>query len=69
MKKILIFFIYFFFTSSEAYAYLDPGTGSIIIQAILGAIAAFFTSIAIYWEKGKNFFKKFTKKNKENKNL
>jgi len=69
MKKILIFFIYFFFTSSEAYAYLDPGTGSIIIQAILGAIAAFFTSIAIYWEKVKNFFKKFTKKNKENKNL
>jgi uncharacterized membrane protein len=69
MKKILIFFTYFFFTSSEAYAYLDPGTGSIIIQAILGAIAAFFTSIAIYWEKVKNFFKKFTKKNKENKNL
>lgn len=69
MKKILIFFTYFFFTSSEAYAYLDPGTGSIIIQAILGAIVAFFTSIAIYWEKVKNFFKKFTKKNKENKNL
>tara|TARA_Y100000590_G_C15729609_1_gene1016507 strand:- start:3382 stop:3594 length:213 start_codon:yes stop_codon:yes gene_type:complete len=70
MKKALLFvFVYFLFVSSDAYAYLDPGTGSIIIQAILGAVAAFFTSIAIYWEKVKNFFKKISKKNKDNKNL
>ena len=67
MKKIIIF-TYFFFLSTEAHAYLDPGTGSIIIQAILGGVAAFFTTIAIYWEKVKNFLKKYTKKNKENKN-
>ena len=67
MKKIILF-IYFCLISTEAHAYLDPGTGSIIIQAILGAIAAFFTSIAIYWDKAKNFFKKITKKKKENNN-
>lgn len=65
MKKILIVF-YFFSLSSEANAYLDPGTGSIIIQAILGAVAAFFTTACIYWEKFKNFFKKFSKKNRKN---
>jgi hypothetical protein len=26
--------------SSQAYAYLDPGTGSILLQVILGALAA-----------------------------
>ena len=67
MKKTLAS-IYFFFICSEAHAYLDPGTGSIIIQAILGAIAAFFTSIAIYWEKVKSFFKKSFKKKKKNNN-
>ena len=66
MKKIILF-TYFFLTSTEAHAYLDPGTGSIIIQAILGGIAAFFTSLAIYWEKVKIFLKKLKKK-KENKN-
>lgn len=55
--------------NSEAHAYLDPGTGSIIIQAILGAVVAFFTTIGIYWVKVKSFFKRFSKKNKDNKNL
>ena len=26
--------------SSQAYAYLDPGTGSILLQVVLGALAA-----------------------------
>ena len=68
MKKILIF-TYFLFMNSEAHAYLDPGTGSIIIQAILDAVVAFFTTIGIYWVKVKSFFKRFSKKNKDNKNL
>ena len=50
------------FTSS-AHAYLDPGTGSIILQAIVGAFAAFLSTLYIFWEKVKNFFKKVFKKN------
>jgi uncharacterized membrane protein len=49
------------FTSS-AYAYLDPGTGSIILQAIVGAFAAFFSTLYIFWEKVKIFFRKVFKK-------
>ena len=64
MKKILVVFYYFSF-SAEAHAYLDPGTGSIIIQAIMGAVAAFFTTACIYWENFKNFFKRFSKKYKK----
>lgn len=66
MKKILITsFIITIFFSNKAFAYLDPGTGSIILQSILGAIAAGASVGTIYWQKIKNFFnKKFKKKNK-----
>jgi hypothetical protein len=60
-----LFFLYFFLFTSSAHAYLDPGTGSIILQAIVGAIAAFFSTLYIFWEKVKIFFRKvFKKKNK-----
>ena len=63
MKKIvfIILFINFFFINN-AFAYLDPGTGSIILQAILGAIAAAASYCAFYWSKVKNLFKKIFKK-------
>ena len=59
--------IYNIFIINNAYAYLDPGTGSIIIQAILGAIAAGFSYCAFYWSKIKNFFKKNNSKKDKNK--
>ena len=34
---------------TSAHAYLDPGTGSIILQAIIGAIAAAATFLKFYW--------------------
>ena len=49
-------------TPSKAYAYLDPGTGSIILQAILGFIAAAITSISIYWTKFKSLLNKIFRK-------
>jgi hypothetical protein len=57
-----IFFLFFFLFTSSAYAYLDPGTGSIILQAIVGAFAAFFSTLYIFWEKVKIFFRKVFKK-------
>ena len=55
-----------FFLPSNAYAYLEPGTLSLIINSII----AFFASIAaysiIYLDKFKIFIKKiFNKKTKE----
>ena len=52
--------------SSNAHAYLDPGTGTIISQAILGFIAFIGTTITLYWRKFKQLLKKiFKSKNKE----
>jgi len=67
MKKNLLYLVIiisFLFTTS-ANAYLDPGTGSIILQAILGFIAASIATISFYWSKLKLFFTKLFKKNKK----
>jgi len=39
-----------------AYAYLDPGTGSMIIQIVVGAFIAAAAATRFYWEKIKSFF-------------
>ncbi|MDH5776406.1 MAG: hypothetical protein OEZ57_16005 [Nitrospirota bacterium] len=55
-----IFFCFVFwmtFTSfNEAWAYLDPGTGSMVLQLLLGGVAGAVVVVKLYWEKVKNFF-------------
>ena len=65
MKSKIIIFLSFFILTTKAHAYLDPGTGSIILQAIVGAFAAFFTSVYIFWSNVKRFYKKIYKKIKK----
>ena len=62
LKLTSISLLIFIFHTS-AHAYIDPGVGSIILQAIIGAIAATSLTIKIYWQKIKSFFKK--NKNKD----
>ena len=67
MKKyILITITLLFFLSNNAYAYLDPGSGSIILQAILGFLAAVLATASYYWTKLKIFLSKLLKKEKKN---
>ena len=51
IKLLLISTISIIIPLSSAHAYLDPGTGSIILQAIIGLIAAAATFLKIYWDK------------------
>jgi|TARA_Y100000389_G_C17033489_1_gene304580 hypothetical protein len=50
-KLLVVNFIYLFLTVSSAHAYLDPGTGSIILQGIIAALAAGAVFVKIYWYK------------------
>ena len=52
--------------SANAFAYLDPGSGGFIIQAILGFLAAIFAYMTFFWSKMKSFFNKIFKKKDEN---
>ena len=36
---------------SDAHAYIDPGTGSMILQAVLGGVAGGILVIRLYWRK------------------
>lgn len=66
MKKfILILSAWLLLSINSAYAYIDPGTGSIIIQGIIGFVAAALATIKIYWQKIKLFLKKISKTKKK----
>ena len=60
---LVLFYIFIMQTSSQAY--LDPGTGGIILQAIIGFIAAIGATTTIYWRKLKNGISKLLKKKKK----
>ncbi len=34
-----------------AHAYLDPGTGSALLQGVLGALAALAVALKLYWHR------------------
>lgn len=53
--------------ASPACAYLDPGTGSMIVQALIAAFAAASVSIGIFWRRIKAFFGKKNKNNSDGK--
>ena len=58
MKKIIqsISLIILTMWVQPAMAYLDPGSGSAIMSAIIGTIAAVFLAIKTYWYKLKAIF-------------
>jgi hypothetical protein len=41
---------------SPAHAYLDPGTGSVIIQGVIATIAAVGVVARLYWHRLTRFF-------------
>ena len=44
--------------SSQAFAYLDPGTGSMIISAVVGIFATLVLAIKTYWYKLLGLFRR-----------
>ena len=56
----LIIFIFFNLISpKEAYAYLDPGTGSYILQLLIGILIGGIFAVRLFWNKIKIFFRNF----------
>lgn len=54
LSALLILFTF----SQQAAAYLDPGTGSMILQGIIAGIAVVGFTIKSYWYKIRGFFGK-----------
>ena len=52
---------------TKSYAYLDPGSVS-IIQIIISSVVGAFASLAVYWNKFKSFLSNIFKKKNIKKN-
>ena len=57
LKFLFLIFSLIAYTS-PAYAYLEPGTGSMLLQGLIAGLAAIMSFLSIYWQKVKAFFVK-----------
>lgn len=64
-KLAVLIFVYLLSSVSNANAYIDPGTGSIILQAILAFVAGAAATVSLWWGNLKMFIKKIFKSNKK----
>jgi hypothetical protein len=46
-------------SSAPAWAYLDPGTGSMILQLMLGGVAGAMVIGKLYLKRASDFFRQF----------
>ena len=66
--KLIALIIIIFFNTSNAYAYLDPGTGSILLQGLLFILAGFGTFFVFTKNKIKSLFNKLFKRKQKTQN-
>lgn len=64
-KRVLFCLVPCLLYCNTAYAYLDPGTGSLLIQAIIGIITAIISGLVYFWTTLKNKITQIFKKNKK----
>ena len=60
MFSITTVFLLAVLLSANANAYIDPGTGSALIQGLIAALAAIGVTLKLYWYKILRFFRRRT---------
>ena len=50
-SNLILYTFFGVFISFPAQAYLDPGTGSLLIQGILAAVTSIGVALKLYWSK------------------
>lgn len=61
--SLIIFSCILFLMPQAAQAYLDPGTGSYIIQIAIGVVAGGVFALKIYWTRVKEFIRSVVQRN------
>ena len=52
---ILVFLLVVLSLSKEAHAYVDPGTGSYLLQIVVAGFLGLLYALKLYWTRLKNF--------------
>ncbi|MDH3216123.1 MAG: hypothetical protein OEN01_07520 [Candidatus Krumholzibacteria bacterium] len=55
LRMLILFAIVSYFWPSEARAYLDPGTGSYVLQLVLAALLGVAFATKMFWLRIKTF--------------
>ena len=58
MKKLFLIVLIFFAMLTPSQAYLDPGTGSIILQSIIAFLAIIGSTTINFWKQIKKLYSK-----------
>ncbi len=66
LKLAITLSFVFLIVPQKAHAYLDPGTGSYLIQIIIASVAGAGYFLKINWGKIKDIFSKKSRKKTEN---
>lgn len=56
----------YFLSASNAFPYIDPGSGSYVLQILIASVLGILTLMKIYWSKLKTFFVSFLVKKPDN---
>ena len=69
MKKAPVVLVVYFVWMSQAEvdAYLDPGSGSMLVQLLLGGVAGAAVIMKLGWERFKDMFRSSSSKGHETK--
>ena len=57
INSIVLIFLSLLLVTEPAFAYLDPGTGGMLIQIILGGVAGLAVAGKLFWHQLKSFFR------------
>ena len=64
-KYLPMLLLYLVFSPSIACAYIDPGTGSYVLQIVLAVFIGGLYALKIYWRRLKSYFFKNNKNDHE----
>ena len=64
--KLVLAVVLLFTFAGEANAYIDPGTGSYIIQVVIAGTLATLFALKVYWARVKLFFSGLLSKKPKN---
>ncbi len=68
IKTLGVLALFCLIFTKKAYAYIDPGTGSYILQIIMAALLGGLFTVKLYWKKIRIFFKNlFSRREKREK--
>jgi hypothetical protein len=59
LKLMSVLALFGLLIPQPAYAYLDPGTGSYILQLVLGAMVGMLFALKIFWKNIRTFVGNF----------